>query len=147
MSAGASSRVTIDLVSSDDEESQPRKRQCSQPTDDRNRAAAGAGSSSAWLLPQSEIVCPICLCETAPGEAAVLIGCSHAFCLDCISTYVRGKVEAGEVLPESLACPCVDPRCARPLAPQDVHRCLDAEQGEELLSNHSTISTWPSPAA
>ena len=60
----------------------------------------------------------------------MLIGCAHAFCQDCISTYVRGKVAAGDVLSESLACPCVDPRCATPLVPQDVLRCLDPEQGE-----------------
>lgn len=38
------------------------------------------------------------MCETPPAEAAVLAGCAHAFCEDCIGQYVRGKVDEGKVM-------------------------------------------------
>jgi len=57
--------------------------------------------------------------------------CGCAFCVDCLSTYVRSKVEAGEVTAEQLVCPVVEPRrCGVPLTPQDVQRCLPAGQAE-----------------
>lgn len=67
----------------------------------------------------------MCFCDTPPSEGAVLYGCSHPFCVECLEQYVRTKVASGEVLPEQLVCPCVEPeRCAKPLAPADVKRCL-----------------------
>jgi hypothetical protein len=53
-----------------------------------------------WLRPAAEVTCPICMCETPPAEAAVLTGCAHAFCEDCIGQYVRGKVDEGKVMAE-----------------------------------------------
>jgi len=68
------------------------------------------------------------MCETAPAEAAVLAGCAHAFCEDCIGQYVRGKVDEGKVMAEQLRCPSVDPKCEAPLLPSDVARCLKAPE-------------------
>ena len=95
---------------------------------------------SAWLRPDGPITCPVCFCETDPDEAATLVSCSHSFCVECLSQYVRSKVEAGEVLSEQLSCPCVEPkRCAVPLVPQDVSRCLatpaERERYERLALN------------
>ena len=84
--------------------------------------------TSEWLRPAAEITCPICMCETAPAEAAVLAGCAHAFCEDCIGQYVRGKVGEGKVMAEQLRCPSVDPKCEAPLLPSDVARCLKAPE-------------------
>jgi len=94
---------------------------------------AGSGPSdlppaTEWLRPAAEITCPICMCETAPVEAAVLAGCAHAFCEDCIGQYVRGKVDEGKVMAEQLRCPSVDPKCEAPLLPSDVARCLKAPE-------------------
>ena len=65
--------------------------------------AAGSGRPGAppaadWLRPAAEVTCPICMCETPPAEAAVLAGCAHAFCEECIGQYVRGKVDEGKVM-------------------------------------------------
>ena len=67
--------------------------------------AAGSGRPGAppaadWLRPAAEVTCPICMCETPPAEAAVLAGCAHAFCEECIGQYVRGKVDEGKVMAE-----------------------------------------------
>ena len=91
--------------------------------------AAGSSASThsaaaGWLRPLSEVTCPICMCETAPEEGVVLSGCEHAFCEDCIVTYVTGKVTEGQVMPEQLRCPSVDPKCGESLSPADVARCL-----------------------
>ena len=99
-------------------------------------AAAATGSSAAaasrthswrteWARPPAEITCPICFCMEAPDNACVLASYGHGFCVECITTFVNGKIAQGEVLSDQLACPCVEPkRCAVPLVPQDVRRCF-----------------------
>jgi hypothetical protein len=95
-------------------------------------ATHSSSSAATWAQPRAAVTCPICFCETEPAEACVLAAsCGCAFCVDCLSTYVRGKVEAGEVTAEQLVCPAVEPRrCGVPLTPQDVQRCLPAGQAE-----------------
>ena len=70
-----------------------------------------------WLRPTAEVTCPICMCETPPAEAAVLAGCAHAFCEECIGQYVRGKVDEGKVMAsqhvESASLPQRDGRWPR----------------------------------
>lgn len=56
------------------------------------------------------------MCETPPTEAAVLAGCAHAFCEDCIGQYVRGKVDEGKVMAEQLV-ERAPRRCRLPGAP------------------------------
>lgn len=78
-----------------------------------------------WVRPAAPADCPICLCEFAVDEGVCLTACSHAFCQECISTYVEKKAKDGEVLEEQMCCPHTEPSpCALPLAPQDVLRCL-----------------------
>ena len=60
--------------------------------------AYGEERASEWHRPSTdEITCPICLCDTPSAEAVRLRACSHAFCEDCIGTFVRAKVAEGEV--------------------------------------------------
>jgi hypothetical protein len=168
MSAGKRKAEVIELLDSDDEAELVRSRQltsqrraqrrgeggsgdtlAAEPSAPVNGAAGpsasglplerGAGGPGAWTRPKVAITCPICFCETVSEEACQLdASCSHNFCVECLTTYVRGKVESGEVLPHQLQCPCVEPtRCGKPLSHQDVRRCLataaDAERYERLL--------------
>ena len=106
--------------------------------DDGTSAAVTSSTLGAFSRPANEITCPICFCEEPPEKCAELSSsCGHAFCVECLTTYVREKVKAGEVLSINLCCPCVEPtRCAVPLTPQDVKRCLetaaDVERYERL---------------
>lgn len=80
-----------------------------------------------WQRPAGEITCPICFCDTPAAEAAALGACNHAFCVECITHFVKGKVKAGEVMGEQLSCPCVEPeKCGVALLPGDVKRALGA---------------------
>jgi hypothetical protein len=129
----------ISLVDSDEVEDEltASRRRTRQRREERragssSTAPAEAGSSfptsssgDHWTRPRSAITCPICFCEEEPASACKLASCGHAFCVECLSTYVKGKVEQGEVMSEQLVCPCVEPsRCGVPLVPQDVRRCL-----------------------
>lgn len=77
-------------------------------TDTSGPSAAGPSASASdaaqhtlsdWLRPDAAITCPICFCDAEVHEAARLSACGHDFCTDCVQAMVRGKVEAGEVLP------------------------------------------------
>ena len=122
-------------LDSDDDEAPPAaeaRRHSSGGSGSSSGSAPSAAPTTEWTRPSGEITCPICFCETEADEAAVLASCSHAFCVECLSQYVQAKVTAGEVLSEQLACPCVEPkRCAVPLVPQDVRRCLVSEHDRE----------------
>lgn len=87
-------------------------------------STADPSPSGEWLRPAAEVTCPICMTETPPAEAASLEGCKHTFCEDCIGQYVSGKVLEGQVLPDQLRCPSVDPKCGETIVPADVARCL-----------------------
>ena len=135
----------------------PPQRQRSGPTanstvialsdsDDEDTAAAAAiaaatsFSADEWRRPTAPITCPICFCEEEPENSCVLASCSHAFCVECISTFVQGKVTEGQVTPEDLKCPCIEPeRCGVSLVPSDVKRCLasthERERYERLAFN------------
>ena len=79
-----------------------------------------------WHRPSDEITCPICFCETAPAEAVRLQACSHSFCEDCIGTFVRSKIAAGEVC-RSHVLPLRVPRKRPPVplsASERVYPCL-----------------------
>lgn len=116
---------TVDLV----DESQAGG---SSPGAGSLRRARALKRALVWSRPSAAITCPICLCETEPGEAATLGACGHAFCTECLTQYVRQKVTAGEVLPEQLVCPCVEPnRCCATLLPRDVRLCLATPQDFE----------------
>ena len=124
------------VVCVDDDEDPPVRRAPDEPLAMRRIPE----DPTAWLRPDGPITCPVCFCESEPNESATLVGCSHSFCVECLSQYVRGKVEAGEVLSEQLSCPCVEPkRCGVPLVPQDVSRCLatpaERERYERLALN------------
>jgi hypothetical protein len=85
-----------------------------------------------WARPLASITCPICMCDAEPAEACALSACRHEFCVECLETYVRGKVQQGEVLADQLVCPVVEPaRCKVTLVPQDVRRCLDSDAAAE----------------
>lgn len=91
-------------------------------------ASSSSAGSSSWRRPSAPITCPVCFCDTEPDEACLLAACNHGFCTECLSTYVRGKVAAGEILADQLTCPMVEPsRCGASLVPQDVRRCLESE--------------------
>lgn len=116
----------IDLISDDD-----------TPPANRASASRRGAASTSWERPAGEITCPICFCETAPDEAASLRACGHSFCSECICHYIKGRVEAGEVMATQLVCPCVEPKvCGVAMAPQDVKRGLgalaDGERWERL---------------
>jgi len=144
MAGKARARETIELSSGDEAVApQPRRRRTSGSasanssnapvvdlTDDTEEPAfASATELQEWARPAAAITCPICFCDSEPVEAASLSACGHAFCVDCISTYTRGKVEAGEVLPGRIVCPCVEPtKCGRALTLLDIHRCLEGNE-------------------
>jgi len=120
----------IDL---DDDDDAPIAAAGSSAAGPSSSTAAGPSSSSSadpseWLRPTDEVTCPICMCETPPAEVAMLTGCRHTFCEDCIGQYVSGKVTEGQVLPEQLRCPSVDPKCGETIVPADVARCLKAPE-------------------
>ena len=100
------------------------------------------------------MTCPICFCEEEAAHAVELRSCGHGFCQECISQFVRTKV-AGEVLPDTLTCPCVGPQpCKRAIDSADVKGCLesdaDFERYERLTlsrfieSNSDCMGTCPS---
>ena len=92
-------------------------------------SSSSAPSSSDWARPLESITCPVCFCEEPPDKSCVLASCGHSFCVECLTTFVTGKIAQGEVLSNQLACPCVEPkRCAVPLVPQDVRRCLATKE-------------------
>ncbi len=146
MSGGTAGKRVISLLDDDEDELERSRRLTRERREQRRRGGTAASSaakpseavaSDSWRRPKAAITCPICFCETEPGEACVLASCAHAFCIECLKTFVSGKVETGEVLPSQLVCPCVEPqRCGVPLLPQDVQRCLSdaaaAERYERL---------------
>eukprot|EP00962_Isochrysis_galbana_P019730 scaffold5747_cov128-Isochrysis_galbana.AAC.9 len=78
-----------------------------------------------WARPTEAITCPICFCDYEPAESVRLSACGHDFCVDCMATLVRGKVQAGEVLPEQIVCPCIHPvKCGIAMAVGDIQLCL-----------------------
>ena len=124
--------------------------------DDGGGGGGGGGGearSRGLLRPTAGLTCPICLCDEAPGACVELRGCNHGFCEDCITQHIRLKVADGEVLPASLQCPGVDPRCAQPIDPTDVELCLEGPNEvaryERLTlsrfveSNAETMGTCP----
>ena len=160
----ASAETAIVLSGSDDESAQPsrpHKRQRKRHVIDlssgggRAAAAAAAGPVGPRLLrPAAALCCPVCFCDEEPPQAVELRGCGHGFCEGCISQFVRTKVSEGEVLPDALTCPHVDPRpCKRPIDPADVKACLrtdeDVERYERLTlsrfveSNSDSMGSCP----
>ena len=72
--------------------------------------------------------CAICFCQYTSTDGIVLQGCNHAFCLECISIYIRGKAKDGEVTPSHMKCPSIDPEvCSKPITQSDVLTCLESE--------------------
>ena len=113
--------------------------QCVTVSDDESDEV-GAGAAHAqhpaaaqcWARPLKAGVCPICLCDYDGNDGVCLSRCAHSFCQECVTHYVRGKVADGEVLPEQLQCPHVDPtECKRALAPSEVLRCLGSKAERE----------------
>jgi len=103
-------------------ESRSRVNNDDEPQSRRRRSNVPDGAE--WEHPAAAITCPVCFCDAEPAEAATLAACGHTFCVDCISTYTRGRVEAGEVL--GIVCPSVEPaKCGRALTVPDIHRCLE----------------------
>ena len=48
--------------------------------------------------------CPICLDNLLKRKRETLILCGHNFCKKCIQTYIRNKVNDGQVLSTQLIC-------------------------------------------
>ena len=139
--------MVISLDDSDDELAASRRR-TKERREKRQRGASSSSSSSTsssaapsssstssstsssadWTRPSEPITCPVCFTEEPPEKSCVLASCGHSFCVECITTFVAGKIAQGEVLSAQLACPCVEPqRCAVSLVPQDVRRCLSTK--------------------
>ena len=77
------------------------------------------------IRPTKEGVCAICFCEYTTDDGLELQNCNHAFCEECIATYIQSKAKDGEVTQSQMKCPSVDPKaCGCPIAQSDVLACL-----------------------
>ena len=89
-------KSVISLLESDDEEEKAMSRRRTKERREERRLKRQR-EADGWLHPEGPITCPVCFCEIDAGDACLLASCSHSFCIQCISTFVRGKIEDGEV--------------------------------------------------
>jgi len=61
--------------------------------------------------------CPVCMDPYTPGTAYFLTNCTHVMHKECIKGYITSEIDGGK--PEIT---CVDPKCKKLLAPEDVFR-------------------------
>eukprot|EP00475_Leptophrys_vorax_P037949 TRINITY_DN6609_c0_g1_i1.p1 TRINITY_DN6609_c0_g1~~TRINITY_DN6609_c0_g1_i1.p1 ORF type:complete len:431 (-),score=92.59 TRINITY_DN6609_c0_g1_i1:35-1327(-) len=61
------------------------------------------------------MVCQICFCEYQENEIEIL-KCTHFFCKDCISGWIRTQVTDGKVSDKQIFCPNVE--CKQPIEAQ-----------------------------
>jgi len=75
------------------------------------------------------MVCQICFCEYEEKEVEIL-SCTHFFCKDCISGWIRSQVSDGKVSQNQIFCPNVD--CKKPID-ADV---IEARSDPEVLEKY-----------
>uniref|UniRef100_A0A7S0WUX6 RBR-type E3 ubiquitin transferase n=1 Tax=Chlamydomonas leiostraca TaxID=1034604 RepID=A0A7S0WUX6_9CHLO len=95
-----------------------------------------AASREAEVFDGSVVHCAICFDEQL-GAKCVRLGCGHAFCRGCISTYARTQVADGAV--ENVRCP--DTGCRAQVAPEVMRGVLSEEEFErwEVLLLQRTL--------
>ena len=81
--------------------------------------------------PMSSGECAICFCEYTMFDGVSLSECGHAFCYECISTYVASKARDGQVLPNQMICPLEVKSCGRSISQRDVLVCLKSDNDRD----------------
>lgn len=81
--------------------------------------------------------CGICTRNLLGGKFNFFSGCEHFFCIDCVQTFVIGKIQEGKV--GDILCP--DKNCKKPLNDWDIRNVglskSDRERYEKLSLNNA----------
>ena len=88
----------------------------------------------------NETLCNICS-ESDPSKKKVKLECSHVFCIECMQKYIKVKIQAHHVSPNSLVCP--EENCKSSLnyfRVKEIISNADFEKYDELLNNGAILA-------
>ncbi|KAK4852937.1 hypothetical protein QYF36_001307 [Acer negundo] len=94
-----------------------------KPFSSRSITETGQSSNSKSNNDDPPFVCEICVEPKTSNESFKIKGCSHAYCVDCMSKYVASKLQDNII---SISCPLSDcrgllePEYCRNILPQEV---------------------------
>ena len=79
--------------------------------------------------------CPVCT-DSWPVEGSFTGSCDHRTCMECMGTYVHGKLDDGAIGGSELVCVA----CPQPLEAAQVYHILDASGRGELKAKYDELT-------